>query len=310
MKIYRQKKYSASIPGQLKKIQKLEGIYAMNINQRKNPLSKEMSDLAYRIAREKDVYRQKFRKKVGINRDIENNLKQSGLENSPQVISQTKKRNAVNSGIKKAEEKLAAKGYRYTTNHLDGLTAEMNKSLKSQKFRSNRDFISEAENFDHRFKKDSKKISNRGRYLMERSGTYHRGTPQELNSPEFYLSRNISKENAQRFAQEVPNYQSDSVMIYRNPQTGDPIYTFHNKCHKFEQAIIDSHEYGHLLNREGHHPEHLRKERAANQSALEIADTSGASIQSIDEMERILKKQEELTKKGDIIDNYVYYGRR
>lgn len=88
-----------------------------------------------------------------------------------------------------------------------------------------------------------------------------------------------------------------------------PLYGFHNKRHKFDQAVVDCHEYGHVIAKDGHHPEHLIKEKAANAGAMSIAKESGASLQSLNEMARILNKQSRLTEEFNVIENYNSYGR-
>ena len=56
-------------------------------------------------------------------------------------------------------------------------------------------------------------------------------------------------------------------------------------------------------------PEHLIKEKAANAGAMSIAKESGASLQSLNEMARILNKQSRLTEEFNVIENYNSYGR-
>lgn len=310
MIILRQNNFSASIPGQLKKIQKLEGIYAMNINQGHNPLSKEMSDLAYKITREKDVYRQKFRKKVGLNRDIENNFYK---EFNNRVVDDNKlqKIRTAQNKIELAENKLRNKGHKHSKNQLnEQQVKQLRSSLNAHKQRSTTDFLGDVDSFDHYFHRDSKKISSMGKKVIEdQIPHYYRGTHTELSSPEYYKNQLGFNDNlSNQLAKEVPN-STDSLTVYNHPQTKEPLYGFHNKRHKFDQAVVDSHEYGHIIAKDGHHPEHLIKEKAANAEAMNIAKRSGASLQSSNEMARILDKQRKLTEEFDIIENYNGYGR-
>lgn len=311
MIIYRQKTYSASIPGQLKKIQKLEGVYAMNINQGKNPLSKEMSDLAYKIARENDVYRQKFRKKVGTNRNIENNFYKDVVNND--VVDKTKlqKIQTTQSKIILAENKLRDKGHKFSKNQLNEQQGkQLMSSLKARNQRNTTDFLAEVDSFDHNFHRDSKKISSVGKKVIEKEiPYYYRGTRTEFSSPRYYKNKlGFNDKLSNQLAKEVPS-NTDSLIVYNHPQLKKPLYGFHNKRHKFDQAVVDCHEYGHVIAKDGHHPEHLIKEKAANAGAMSIAKESGASLQSLNEMARILNKQSRLTEEFNVIENYNSYGR-
>lgn len=307
MKIYRQKKYSASIPGQLKKIQKLEGIYAMNINQRKNPLSKEMSDLAYRIAREKDVYRQKFRKKVGTNRDIENYIidlyrkeKKDWLENP--IIKETSKL------IDTEEQKLKQKGHIISKN----LLSESDKnglitSLNANSFRADSNFMAKAGEFDHFYKKDAKKMSNEGKNQMSEKSFYFRGTPKELSNPQYYKKLGLNSNVSEFYSTEVPNFYSDSLYTINVNKT--PV-VFHNKLHKFDQAILDTHEFGHFLSPNGHHPQHLIKEHAANKKALSIAKKARISKESENKVKELHRLQLDTNNVTKNQENYAYLNLR
>lgn len=311
MIILRRNNFSASIPGQLKKIQKLEGIYAMNINQGHNPLSKEMSDLAYKIARENDVYRQKFRKKVGTNRDIENNFYKEVVNND--VIDNTKLQTiqTTQNKIVLAEKKLRNKGHKFSKNQLNEQQGkQLMSSLNAHNQRNTTDFLAEVDSFDHNFHRDSKKISKMGKKVIEEElPYYYRGTRTEFSSPGYYKNKlGFNDKLSNQLAKEVPS-NTDSLIVYNHPQTKEPFYGFHNKRHKFDQAVVDCHEYGHVIAKDGHHPEHLIKEIAANTEAMNIAKESGASIQSSKEMARILNKQRKLTEEFDIIENYNSYGR-
>lgn len=304
MIILRRNNFSASIPGQLKKIQKLEGIYAMNINQGHNPLSKEMSDLAYKIARENDVYRQKFRKKIGTNRDIENFIidqcrqkKKDWLENP--IIKETSKL------IDSKEQKLKQKGHVISKNILsESDKNSLITSLNSKSFRSDSNFIAKAGEFDHFYKKDAKKISSESKKQMLENSFYFRGTPEELVNPNYYRKLGFNKEVSNHFSSKVPNPYSDSLYTI---QTNGNTLAFHNKLHKFDQAILDSHEIGHFLSPNGHHPQHMIKEKAANDKALAMARDARISTESENKVKKLHKLQLRTNNITKNQENYAYF---